>query len=208
MTSGTYAERVPFPEDVLTDSERVVHHLRPHVRAVFRPVVALLFALAVTIVAWVMLPPNEGGRIGVAVVGAVAGFFALTKGVWPLLVWRCTHYIFTDERVLTQRGVLSRERRDVPLARVNDHALTQTLWDRIFGCGTMTIDSIGDQAIVLTAVPHAQELQTTLYQLIEDDHLREDDEEEPAPEPVIDAPPAPSPRSRPALPPGRRQLRR
>ena len=203
-----------FPDDVLTDEEEVVLHLRPHARTAVRPIVAILFALAVTILAWVMLPGNYGGHLGVTVIGVVSGFFALTRGVWPLVVWRCTHWVFTDERVLTQHGVFTRERRDVPLARVNDHALSQSLWDRLFGCGTVTIDSIGDQAIVLTAVPRAQELQTTLYQLIEEDHLRPDDpsDEEPAASPPS---PAPLPRNRrprrsapPALPqrPSRRSL--
>ena len=190
MTCATYADRVPFPDDVLTEEEEVVLHLRPHAKAAVRPVIALLFALAVTIVAWVMLPDNDGGLIGVCVVGALALFFGLTRGVVPLVVWRCTHYVFTDERVLTQEGVLTRLRRDVPLARVNDHSVRQSLWDRMFGCGTMTVDSIGDTALVLASVPRVQELQTTLYQLIEDDHLREDEDEEDAEE-LSDAPPAP-----------------
>ena len=66
----------------------------------------------------------------------------------------------TDERILLQDGVIARERRDLPLNRINDHALSQSLLDRLFGSGTLTVDSIGDQAAVLAAVPHAQELQT------------------------------------------------
>ena len=179
VTSGTYADRVAFPDDVLTAEEEVVLHLHPHAKALVRPVVALLFSLAVTIVAWVMLPDNQGGTIGVVVVAAAALFFALSRGVWPLLVWRCTHYVFTDERILMQRGVLSRERRDVPLNRVNDHSMSQSLLDRLFGCGTLTVDSIGDQAAVLIAVPRVQERQTLLYELIESDRERhpEDDDE-------------------------------
>ena len=206
MTYATYADRVPFPDDVLTEEEEVVLHLRPHAKAAVRPVIALLFALAVTIVAWVMLPDNDGGLIGVCVVGALALFFGLTRGVAPLVIWRCTHYVFTDERVLTQEGVLTRLRRDVPLARVNDHSVRQSLWDRMFGCGTMTVDSIGDTALVLASVPRVQELQTTLYQLIEDDHLKEDEQEEAESEELSDAPPAPSPPAQKAPP--RRILRR
>lgn len=201
MTCDTYADRVPFPDDVLTEEEEVVLHLRPHAKAAVPPALALLFSLAVTIVAWVMLPDNNGGLIGVCVVGALALFIALTKGVAPLVVWRCTHYVFTDERVLTQEGVLTRERRDVPLARVNDHVVRQSLWDRMFGCGTMTVDSIGDTALVLKSVPRVQELQTTLYELIEEDHLREDEEDDE----LSDAPPAPAP---PAQKAARRSLPR
>jgi membrane protein YdbS with pleckstrin-like domain len=184
-------ERVPFPDDVLTAEEDVVLHLHPHAKAAVRPVLVLLLALAATIVAWVMLPVNDGGRIGVLVVGGVSGYFALRHGVWPLLVWRCTHYVLTDERILLQDGVIARERRDLPLARVNDHAMSQSLLDRLFGCGTLTVDSIGDQAAVLASVPHVQRVQTTLYELIEADrdrHADDEDDDEVEEEPEIPAP--------------------
>jgi uncharacterized membrane protein YdbT with pleckstrin-like domain len=191
---------VPFPDDVLTEDEQVILHLHPHAKAAVRPVLVLALALTATIVAWVMLPTNEGGRIGVAVVGAVSLFFALTRGVWPLLVWRCTHYVFTDERILLQHGVLNRERRDLPLNRVNDHVTSQSLVDRLFGCGSLRIDSIGqpsgrsraavgwsdgDEAAEMVAVPHVHRVQTRLYELIEADrelHGDEDDDVEDEPE--------------------------
>jgi uncharacterized membrane protein YdbT with pleckstrin-like domain len=177
---------VRFPDDVLTAEEGVVLHLHPHWRAAVRPTLVLAIALAATLTAWIMLPPNDGGHIGVAVVGATALFVALTRGVWPLLVWRCTHYVVTDERILLQDGVLARERRDLPLARVNDHAMSQSLLDRLLGSGTLTVDSIGDQAAVLAAVPHVQRVQTTLYELIEADRERHaDDEDEEIEEPEV-----------------------
>jgi uncharacterized membrane protein YdbT with pleckstrin-like domain len=182
---------VAFPHDALTEDEEVVLHLHPHWKAAIRPALVLLVALAVTITVWVMLPPNDGGRIGVAVVGAISLFFAVTRGVWPLVVWRSDHYVFTDERVLLQDGVLTRERRDLPLSRINDHSMSQSLLDRMFGCGTLRIDSIGDQAAVLASVPRVHEVQTTLYELIETDrelHLDDEDEE------LADEPEPPAPR--------------
>ncbi|MDT4994344.1 MAG: hypothetical protein QOH97_4236 [Actinoplanes sp.] len=156
-----------FPDDILTAEEDLVFHLHPHWKAVVRPVLILVFFLAATIVAWVMLPPTTGGEIGVAVVGVLGLAIGLRRGVWPLLVWRCTHYIFTDERILLQSGVLSRDRRDLPLARINDHAMSQSLLGRLLDYGRMTVDSIGDQLAVLEAVPRVQYVQTTLYELIE-----------------------------------------
>ncbi|MEV6597346.1 PH domain-containing protein [Actinoplanes sp. NPDC051346] len=181
-----------FPDEVLTDEEEVVLHLHPHAKAAVAPIVVLLVALAAVILVWVMLPPNTGGLIGVCVVGAVALFVGVTRGVWPLLVWRTTHYVFTDERILLQDGVVARERRDLPLNRVNDHVTHQSLFERMLGCGTLTVDSIGEQSAVMASVPKVRQVQTTLYELIEiDRELRPDDEEdeEPGPEPA----PAPEP---------------
>lgn len=183
-----------FPDDALTEDEEVVLHLHPHWKVAVGPVLVLLVALAATITVWVMVPTNRGGLIGVAVVGAISLFFAVTRGVWPLVVWRSDHYVFTDERVLLQDGVLTRERRDLPLDRINDHVMSQSLLDRMFGCGTLRIDSIGDapptdspglgrgEAAVLEAVPRVREVQTTLYELIETDRELHADDEEDEPE--------------------------
>jgi uncharacterized membrane protein YdbT with pleckstrin-like domain len=199
---------VPFPEDVLTEDEDVVLHLHPHAKAAVLPTLLLLVALAAAIVTWVMLPPNTGGLIGVWVVGLIALYVGLRYGVRPLLVWRCTHYVFTEERILVQDGVIARQRRDLPLGRVNDHLMRQSVLERVFGCGTLTIDSVGDEPVVLTAVPRVQRVQTLLYELIElapaddkdynDDKNDKDDEE---PDEAIDVPLV----GRPAPPQARRR---
>jgi uncharacterized membrane protein YdbT with pleckstrin-like domain len=163
---------VAFPDDVLTDEEEVVLHLHPHWKTAVRPILLVLLALASVVVAWVMLPQNDGGLLGSAVVAAIMLYYGIRYGISPLVSWRCTHYVLTDERVLLQDGVIARERRDLPLNRVNDHALTQSFVDRLFGSGTLTIDSIGDQAAVLYSIPHAHHVQTVLYEQIEQDRLR------------------------------------
>ena len=168
-----------FPDDVLTTDEEVVLHLRPHARTAVRPALVIVLAIAVVTLAWVMLPTNSGGRIGVLVIGAGSLYFALVRGAWPLLVWRCVHYVFTNERILLQNGVVTRDRRDLPLARINDHAMTQSLLDRLMRSGTLTIDSLGERGpAVLTAVPHVEQVQTTLYELIEADREAHDGEED------------------------------
>jgi uncharacterized membrane protein YdbT with pleckstrin-like domain len=129
-------------------------------------------------VAWVMLPTTLGGRIGVWIVVTIGVYVGSRRGVWPLLIWRCTHYVFTDERILIQEGVVTRDRRDLPLARINDHAMSQSVIGRIFGFGTLTVDSIGDQVAVLRSVPHVTDVQNQLYQLIEHAPEIEDEDEE------------------------------
>jgi uncharacterized membrane protein YdbT with pleckstrin-like domain len=158
---------VAFPAEVLSEQEEVVLHLRPHGKSVVGPALVVALTLAGTIMAWVLLPENEGGRIGLGLVAAIMLYHGIRYGVHPLAEWRCTHYVLTDERILMQHGVLVRERRDLPLNRVNDHALSQSLLDRMFGTGTLVIDSIGEQSVRLSGVPRAQQVQTKLYELIE-----------------------------------------
>ena len=178
-----------FPDEVLTDEEEVVLHLHPHWKTAIRPSLVVLLALVTAAFAWVMLPQNTGGFLGFGVVALIMGYYGIRYGAAPLVVWRCTHYVVTNERVLLQDGVIARERRDLPLNRVNDHVVTQSLVDRLLGSGTLTVDSIGDQAAVLAAVPHAQHVQTVLYELIDRLPDEEDDEE-------AESPPVPPPRRR------------
>jgi uncharacterized membrane protein YdbT with pleckstrin-like domain len=161
---------VAFPEDVLTTEEHVVLHLHPHWKAMIRPVIVLVLAIAAVVAGFLFLPAGSGGTVGLYAIGGVALLAVATLTFWPWLVWRTTHYVFTNERVLLQEGVFSRDRRDIPLARVNDHAMSQRFLERILGCGTLTIESAGERGqSVLKDIPGVERVQTTLYELVEAD---------------------------------------
>lgn len=169
-----------FPEDVLTADEHVVLDLHPHWKAMIRPVTVLVLAVAAVVTALIMLD-NE------VLVYIVAGLALIAVGwlsFWPWLVWRTTHYVLTNERVLLQTGVFSRDRRDIPLSRVNDHSMSQKFIERLLGCGTLTIESAGERGqSVLNDIPHVEKVQTTLYELVEADRDAHsyNDSERPAP---------------------------
>lgn len=160
-----------FPEDVLTQDEQVVAHLHPHWKALIRPVVVLVLAIAAVVVGLVFLPGGSAGTIIGYVIAAIALALVVWLSVWPYLVWRTTHYLFTNERVLLQYGVFSRDRRDIPLGRINDHSMNQRFIERLLGCGTLTIESAGERGqSVLDDIPGVEKVQTTLYELVEANH--------------------------------------
>lgn len=160
-----------FPQDVLTRDEYVVVHLHPHWKVLIRPLLAVALLVVAVVAAYVFLPPAwlvaAYGRY--AMVGLVL-VLLLSLVLWPLLVWRTTNFVFTNERVILQHGVLSRDRRDIPLARVNDHSMEQTFVERLLGCGTLIIESAGERGqSVLTDIPHVERIQTMLYELVDED---------------------------------------
>ncbi|TCB99824.1 PH domain-containing protein [Micromonospora zingiberis] len=160
-----------FPEDVLTEDEHVVLHLHPHWKALIRPLAVLVLAIAAVAAGVVFLPSGGGGSITLAVIGGLAVLGVLVLGLWPYVVWRTTHYLFTNERVVLQHGVFSRERRDIPLSRVNDHSMNQQFVGRLLGYGTLTIESAGERGqSVLPDVPKVDRVQTKLYELVEAFH--------------------------------------
>lgn len=154
-----------FPEDVLTADEHVVLDLHPHWKAMIRPVTVLVLAIAAVVTAVILLDP-----VLTYIVAGLAVIAVAWLTFWPWLVWRTTHYVLTNERVLLQTGVFSRDRRDIPLSRVNDHAMSQKFIERLLGCGTLTIESAGERGqSVLNDIPHVEKVQTTLYELVEAD---------------------------------------
>jgi len=162
---------VAFPEDVLTADEHVVAHLHPHWKALIRPVVVLVLAVAAVVAGLVLLPATGVGTIGGWVIAAVALALVVVFTIWPYMVWRTTHYLFTNERVLLQHGVFSRDRRDIPLGRINDHSMSQRFIERLLGCGTLTIESAGERGqSVLVDIPDVEKVQTTLYELVDANH--------------------------------------
>ena len=57
------------------------------------------------------------------------------------LPWTFTRYTLTDEKFLIKSGVLTLSNEEIRLYRITDMSLKQTLLQRIFGLGTITVTS-------------------------------------------------------------------
>ncbi len=160
-----------FPESVLTKDEHVEIHLHPHWKAMVRPVLVLVVVIVGIGAAWFLLPDKGWSNILLLALGAIGLILVCWLSIWPWLKWRTTHYVFTNERVIMREGVFSRDGRDIPLGRVNDVSFHHTFFERMLGCGTLTIESAGERGqVVLTDIPHVEKIQSELYELVEADH--------------------------------------
>jgi uncharacterized membrane protein YdbT with pleckstrin-like domain len=156
---------------VLTKDEHVEIHLHPHWKAMVRPVLVLVAVVVGLGAAWFLLPDKGWASILLIVLGVIGLVLVCWLSVWPWMVWRTTHYVFTNERVIMREGVFSREGRDIPLNRVNDVSFQHTFFERMLRCGTLTIESAGERGqVVLSDLPHVEQVQSQLYELVESDH--------------------------------------
>jgi uncharacterized membrane protein YdbT with pleckstrin-like domain len=103
------------------------------------------------------------------VVLGLAVVLVLITVVVPLLRWRTTHYVVTTHRLLFREGIVARSGRDLGLSRITDVSYTQTLWERIINSGTITIQSAGEHATVLTRIPDSDGVQQLLNHMVEED---------------------------------------
>lgn len=163
-----------FPEKLLGDDEKVVAHMHPHWITL---VPATLWFIVICAAGGLAIgyAPGDGtaNSILVIIIVVVAIALLIWLSIRPLLSWKTSHYVFTDRRVLIRRGIVTHTGRDISLQRITDVGFKQTLWDRMVGAGTLTIEAAGEHGTeVLENVPRSQQQQQLLNRLIEEDQDR------------------------------------
>lgn len=90
-------------------------------------------------------------------------------GFWKWLVIRNTQYELTNERLKTRHGVLNKEMDDLELYRVRDYKLEQPLWLRIFGLGTITMQTSdrSHPVVQIRAIRNGEQLREELRTAVE-----------------------------------------
>ena len=153
-----------YPAKLLSEGEDVVLDMHPHWKRLVLPVLSLVVVLAL---AGYLLAVVDDGRAQVAIAVAAA-VLLVAFTIVPFLRWRTTLFVVTTRRVVVRTGVLARQGRDVPLSRINDITFSHSLFERMLGCGTLVVESAGERGqVVLTEVPNVEQVQRTLYDLVE-----------------------------------------
>jgi membrane protein YdbS with pleckstrin-like domain len=165
---------VAYPEKILADDEQVVAHLHPHWITLVPATFWFIVICAAAGVGIAFAPSSGTGHTVVLILIIVVGLILLSwLSITPWISWKSAHYVFTTHRVLIRRGILRHTGRDIALQRISDVAFVQTLFDRMVGAGTLTIESAGEHGQEsLENVPKADQQQQQLNRLIEQDGER------------------------------------
>lgn len=165
-------------DSMLANGERVIFQAHSHWKNIFWPVVLLLALgglVTVTLLEW--LPDVEDQGLARWAVIAVAGLLALAFGVWPIIVWLASSDTLTTRRLISRRGVFSREGRDIPIDRVQAVSYRRTLLDRMLGCGTLIVQTAGESSDVeLTDVAHIERRLLQVQEIILEEEIPAEDE--------------------------------
>jgi len=87
------------------------------------------------------------------------------------------HYWITNKRVLYRRGLIGYRISSIPLERISDVIVSRTFWERIFGFGSILIQSLAGQMTYphggrlgaegsLIAIPDPEGTQKLIFELI------------------------------------------
>lgn len=154
---------VAISSKLLGDGESVVFSTRTHVKALILPLLTLVVLLAIGTA--VQLKVDQ--QIVTLVVWGLLGVVALWYVVRPWLIWFTASYTFTNRRLVTRTGVLTRRGHDIPLSRISDVAIELHLTDRLLGCGTLIIsDASTHGSVKLPDIPHVEEAQRRLNEML------------------------------------------
>ncbi len=129
---------MPFPRRLLNEGEDVMLDLHPHWWMLSGPVVMVVLATAGAVLVRTVSDVLVVVLLGVAVLGLLwlAGRYAR---------WVTTNFVVTTDRLVFREGVLGKRGKEIPLERVNDIAVTQTLFERLIGAGDLTVESGGER---------------------------------------------------------------
>ena len=157
-----------YPDNLLTEGEQVVLHKHPHWKMLILPV--LLFLIIVGAGAFLAaLVGKQSWHLPVWIAIAAVGLALIC---WltlnPLLRWKTTHFIVTTDRVMMREGVLNRTGLDIPLSRINSVQFRHGIIDRIWGAGTLIIESASDEPLEFDDIPDVEYVHSLLYREVND----------------------------------------
>lgn len=154
-----------FPQDLLSAGEEVVARRHPHAKMLVWPVIALLVVLAGGI--WLAVSARDladpWGTVALIAIGVVGLVLLGWLFVAPFLRWRGTHFVVTTERLIAREGVIKRTGIDIPMSRINSVQFRHGLLDRVFGCGTLIVESASEEPITFDDIPKVEQVHTLIY---------------------------------------------
>lgn len=163
-----------YPQRLLAPEETIKFETRPHWRALFVPAFTLVVTLviAAVVLSWIAssLPNMEWLRW--VIIGA-AVLILILWAVVPFLRWVTTQYVFTDRRIIVRSGIITRQGKDMPLAKVNNVSFSVPAMGRILNYGELVIQSAGENdGLTIKDVPDVEDIQRNVYEYIEADEKR------------------------------------
>ncbi len=147
---------------LLNEGEHIVLSTRTHVKALILPTVVLIVVAGL---AGYLSSLPDGDQAGTwrwviwVIVAAILVWFVLK----PYLDWLLTTYTFTNRRLITRTGILTRRGHDIPMNRISDISYEKSVIDRMFGCGTLVVSDASELGRVeLRDIPQVEQAQLTV----------------------------------------------
>jgi membrane protein YdbS with pleckstrin-like domain len=141
----------------------VVARLRPHVRVLVWPAVALTLVCG----GYGYFAERFAQSWARYAVLFAAVLLVLLLFLLPFFSWLSQRFIITTRRIVVRRGFLVRRRQELLHLRGYEVELSRGPLQAMFGSGNLRITVSGDTVLVLRDVPRAGTVQGALHDLME-----------------------------------------
>lgn len=156
-----------FSRKNLHGDEELVLDLHPHWVVYIKGVIALVVATALGIFLLTRDIDGTWGRI-VNSLAIILILVALLYFLQRMIAWKTTNFVVTTDRCIYREGIISKRGIEIPLERINTVFFHQGPVDRVFGSGTLTIESAGENGTQnFEDIKDPIGVQQVLYQQIE-----------------------------------------
>lgn len=96
------------------------------------------------------------------------------KRIWCGLPWTFTKYGMNDDRIFVRKGFLNIKEMEVRLYRILNISISRSFIQRIFGLGTIHIDSTDHdlKCFELKNIKHSEEIKEMISESVEEERSR------------------------------------
>jgi uncharacterized membrane protein YdbT with pleckstrin-like domain len=96
------------------------------------------------------------------------------KRIWCGLPWTFTKYGMNDDRIFVRKGFLNIKETEVRLYRILNISISRSFIQRIFGLGTIHIDSTDHdlKCFELKNIKHSEEIKEMISESVEEERSR------------------------------------
>ena len=158
-----------YPYSQLADGERLLAHQHPHWKKLIPSGLILVPSLLGCGYLAALAADTPVRDVAWPALGLLASVLSVWFGLLPWLRWSSTHFVITTEKIMSREGVIARAGMNIPLGRINSVRFEHDLNDRLFGCGSLIIESASDEPLTFDDIPAVEDVHTLLYRAADGD---------------------------------------
>lgn len=155
-----------IPNKLLSQDEVVVRHMHRHWKVLLWRYLSVLLMIIAATAATILLPDGEWRRWVVLAIWVLVAVASVPVLLVPWIKWANETFTITTKRVITRKGVFNKTGHDLPLSRISDVQQQRSMSDRIFRCGTLSLQTSADDPLVLDDIPSVQMVQVEISNLL------------------------------------------
>ena len=150
---------------LLSQDEVVVRHMHTHIKTLLPAILVEVLLVGAAAVGSFYVP-EDSRYWALPTIWIAVLLLSIPLILVPWIKWITTTYTVTTKRVITRKGIIKRTGHDLPLTRISDIQIEKDFDDRIFGCGSLALQTSADDPLLLRDVPKVETVQVEISNLL------------------------------------------